>query len=68
MCWDILNNLNNDYRLLFKYRFGLPTVAYFVSRRAGFLNPNQYSMRNIHAFHRLVALGYILAATLLESK
>ena len=41
MCWDIyiLNNLNNDYRLLFKYRVGLPTVAYFVSRKVEFLNP-----------------------------
>ncbi|KIM36345.1 hypothetical protein M413DRAFT_31763 [Hebeloma cylindrosporum] len=27
MCWDILNNLNNEYRLLFKYRLSLPTLA-----------------------------------------
>ncbi|KIM36344.1 hypothetical protein M413DRAFT_424975 [Hebeloma cylindrosporum] len=34
MCWDILNNLANDYRLLFKYQVRLPTVVYFLSRRA----------------------------------
>jgi hypothetical protein len=40
MCWDILDNLNNDYQLLFKYRVGVPTVAYFVSRRASLLTFN----------------------------
>jgi len=24
VCWDILDNLNNDYQLLFKYRVGFP--------------------------------------------
>jgi hypothetical protein len=30
--WDILNNLNGDYALLFKYQVTLPTIAYFISR------------------------------------
>ncbi|PFH50121.1 hypothetical protein AMATHDRAFT_145912 [Amanita thiersii Skay4041] len=30
--WDILTHLPEDYRLLFKYRVRLPTVAYFFSR------------------------------------
>ncbi|KAJ3489007.1 hypothetical protein NLJ89_g11566 [Agrocybe chaxingu] len=32
LIWDILNNLSSDYRLLTKYRIGLPTIAYFISR------------------------------------
>ena len=64
MCWDILNNLNNDYRLLFKYRIGLPTVAYFISRRAGLL----IFKRNIYTLDRLGAVGFIPTTTLLESK
>ncbi|KAF8154858.1 hypothetical protein B0H34DRAFT_718261 [Crassisporium funariophilum] len=32
LIWDILNNLSNDYRLLTKYKIGLPTTAYFLSR------------------------------------
>ncbi|KAJ7277425.1 hypothetical protein C8J57DRAFT_1309187 [Mycena rebaudengoi] len=32
--WDILCNTHNDYKLLFKHRIGLGTVAYFFSRLA----------------------------------
>ncbi|KAJ6533976.1 hypothetical protein DFH09DRAFT_1043572 [Mycena vulgaris] len=32
--WDILNNLRNDYMLLFKQRFHVVSVAYVVSRLA----------------------------------
>jgi len=34
MIWDILNNINTDYRLLTQYRIALPTIAYFISRFA----------------------------------
>ncbi|KIJ38706.1 hypothetical protein M422DRAFT_231070 [Sphaerobolus stellatus SS14] len=34
--WDILTNLSNDWRLLTKYRVGLPTIAYFASRMVAF--------------------------------
>ncbi|KAJ7595240.1 hypothetical protein C8J56DRAFT_1114968 [Mycena floridula] len=30
--WDILTNLGNDYQLLFKHRFRLPTAVYLASR------------------------------------
>ncbi|EMD35665.1 hypothetical protein CERSUDRAFT_96777 [Gelatoporia subvermispora B] len=30
--WDLLTNLQNDYKLLFKCRIGLPTAVYFLSR------------------------------------
>ncbi|KIJ26206.1 hypothetical protein M422DRAFT_132654, partial [Sphaerobolus stellatus SS14] len=30
--WDLLTNLRNDYKLLTRYRVGLPTVIYFISR------------------------------------
>ncbi|KAJ6560299.1 hypothetical protein B0H19DRAFT_113276 [Mycena capillaripes] len=32
LIWDILCNAHNDYKLLFKYRLGVGTVAYFVAR------------------------------------
>jgi len=32
MLWDILDNLKNDYRLLFRHRLGPPTMVYFLSR------------------------------------
>ncbi|KAJ6570571.1 hypothetical protein DFH09DRAFT_1033071 [Mycena vulgaris] len=32
--WDVLNNLRNDYRLLFKRRFHVASGAYVVSRLA----------------------------------
>ncbi|KAF8898046.1 hypothetical protein CPB84DRAFT_1681667 [Gymnopilus junonius] len=32
MIWDVLNNLKGDFKLLFKYRITLPTIAYFISR------------------------------------
>jgi len=32
LLWDILDNTRNDFRLLFRYRLGLPTIAYFLSR------------------------------------
>ncbi|OCH89336.1 hypothetical protein OBBRIDRAFT_756712 [Obba rivulosa] len=34
LVWDLLTNMYNDYRLLFKFRVGLPTIVYFVSRTA----------------------------------
>ncbi|EGO01350.1 hypothetical protein SERLA73DRAFT_167446 [Serpula lacrymans var. lacrymans S7.3] len=34
MVWDILTNINSDYKLLFKQRIGLPTIVYFISRIA----------------------------------
>jgi len=67
MCWDILNNLTNDYRLLFKYQVGLPTVAYFVSRQVGFLNP-VFNGQIYILLDRVTALGNILTTALLESK
>ncbi|KIM36340.1 hypothetical protein M413DRAFT_78414 [Hebeloma cylindrosporum] len=36
MCWDILHNLNNDYRLLFKYRSAY-RLELFISDRLGTL-------------------------------
>ncbi|KAJ7595239.1 hypothetical protein C8J56DRAFT_774719 [Mycena floridula] len=30
--WDILTNLGNEYQLLFKHRFRLPTAVYLASR------------------------------------
>ncbi|TDL21970.1 hypothetical protein BD410DRAFT_789054 [Rickenella mellea] len=30
--WDVLTNLNNDYKLLFKFTVRPPTVVYFLSR------------------------------------
>jgi hypothetical protein len=32
--WDALSNLKSDYKLLFKYKFGAPTMVYFISRLA----------------------------------
>ncbi|CAA7262414.1 unnamed protein product [Cyclocybe aegerita] len=32
--WDMLHNLKNDYILITKYRVGIPTSAYFLSRLA----------------------------------
>ncbi|KAF8898069.1 hypothetical protein CPB84DRAFT_1748075 [Gymnopilus junonius] len=32
LVWDILNNLDGDFRLLTQHRIGMPTVAYFISR------------------------------------
>ncbi|KAF8199057.1 hypothetical protein BJ912DRAFT_950735, partial [Pholiota molesta] len=32
MIWDILDNVSNDSKLLFRTRIGVPTVVYFVSR------------------------------------
>ncbi|KAF8800060.1 hypothetical protein BYT27DRAFT_7236154 [Phlegmacium glaucopus] len=34
MIWDMLNNINSDYRLLTQYRIVFPTIAYFISRFA----------------------------------
>ncbi|KAK7031720.1 hypothetical protein R3P38DRAFT_2521771 [Favolaschia claudopus] len=31
--WDILSNINNDYKLLFEYRVGVSTLVYFFSSR-----------------------------------
>ncbi|KAJ7288818.1 hypothetical protein C8J57DRAFT_1166518 [Mycena rebaudengoi] len=33
LVWDILNNLRNDYLLLFRHKMSLPTAAYVVSSR-----------------------------------
>lgn len=30
--WDILLNVDNGYRLMFRHKLGLPTFAYFLSR------------------------------------
>ncbi|KAF8960601.1 hypothetical protein BDZ97DRAFT_1293925 [Flammula alnicola] len=32
LLWDILNNLRNDFKLLFTYKLGVPTLLYFVIR------------------------------------
>jgi len=32
LVWDILNNVTNGYRLVFRHRIGLPTMVYFLSR------------------------------------
>jgi len=32
LLWDILDNLKNDYQLLFRHRLGLPTIVSFLSR------------------------------------
>jgi len=32
LVWDILNNIGGDFKLLFKHRISLPTIAYFLSR------------------------------------
>ncbi|RDB23054.1 hypothetical protein Hypma_009726 [Hypsizygus marmoreus] len=32
LLWDIINNINLEYQLLFKYKMSLPTFAYFLSR------------------------------------
>ncbi|KDR70190.1 hypothetical protein GALMADRAFT_43546, partial [Galerina marginata CBS 339.88] len=32
LLWDIIDNLGNDFRLLYYYKIRLPTVAYFVTR------------------------------------
>ncbi|PPR04490.1 hypothetical protein CVT24_013099 [Panaeolus cyanescens] len=32
--WDVIHNLKADYKLAFKYKFGLPTIVYFISRLA----------------------------------
>ena len=32
MVWDILNNLQGDYTMLFRQRIRWPTIAYLVSR------------------------------------
>ncbi|KAF9567211.1 hypothetical protein CPC08DRAFT_617773, partial [Agrocybe pediades] len=32
LVWDILNNLGSDFRILFKHRITIPTIAYFISR------------------------------------
>ncbi|KAJ7757902.1 hypothetical protein B0H16DRAFT_1885387 [Mycena metata] len=36
--WDILNNLRNDYSLLFRHRLNAATLAYFASRIASFVS------------------------------
>jgi hypothetical protein len=30
--WDVLSNVNNDYKLVTEHRLGLGTAAYFFSR------------------------------------
>lgn len=32
IAWDVLSNLGNDYKLLFKHRISLPSIVYVVSR------------------------------------
>ncbi|KAF9043104.1 hypothetical protein BJ165DRAFT_1529223 [Panaeolus papilionaceus] len=32
--WDAIHNLESDYKLAFRHKFGLPTVVYFISRLA----------------------------------
>ncbi|KAG6914155.1 hypothetical protein DXG01_002053 [Tephrocybe rancida] len=32
LMWDILSNLDSDYKLLFRHRIGFPTLVYFFSR------------------------------------
>ncbi|CCM00297.1 uncharacterized protein FIBRA_02327 [Fibroporia radiculosa] len=36
MTWELLSNLSNDYRLLFKHRLGFPTLVYYISRLSTF--------------------------------
>ena len=37
MFWDILDNVKNDYHLLFRHRLALPTIIYFLSRSVGLI-------------------------------
>ncbi|KAG6908522.1 hypothetical protein DXG01_004293 [Tephrocybe rancida] len=32
LIWDILSNLDSDYKLLFRHKIGIPTLVYFFSR------------------------------------
>ncbi|KAF5381349.1 hypothetical protein D9615_008347 [Tricholomella constricta] len=32
LIWDILINVDSDYKLLFKHKIGVPTITYFLSR------------------------------------
>lgn len=32
MVWDILHTISADYILLTKYKIGIPTIIYFISR------------------------------------
>ncbi|KDR70188.1 hypothetical protein GALMADRAFT_41759, partial [Galerina marginata CBS 339.88] len=32
LIWDILDNLRNDFKLIFSFKIGLPTVLYFLTR------------------------------------
>ncbi|KAF8171226.1 hypothetical protein K438DRAFT_1982216 [Mycena galopus ATCC 62051] len=44
LVWDILNNLRNDYSLLFKHKMSLPTAAYVVSRIASLVFTLGYTL------------------------
>ncbi|KAF8908160.1 hypothetical protein CPB84DRAFT_1767454 [Gymnopilus junonius] len=32
LIWDVVDNLRNDLRLLFSFKFGIPTLVYFITR------------------------------------
>ena len=52
MIWDMLNNINADYRLLTQYRIVFPTVAYFISRYVLISDSNV----TLHDFKYLISL------------
>ncbi|CAA7262467.1 unnamed protein product [Cyclocybe aegerita] len=46
LLWDILSHLVDDYRLLTRFKIGLPTITYFISRFAALTSLAGYVVIN----------------------
>ncbi|KAG6914154.1 hypothetical protein DXG01_002052 [Tephrocybe rancida] len=65
LIWDILSNINGEYKLLFRHKIGISTLVYFFSRQVFWLWACLNEMLNIS--YRLGVLVYVLMDVIFQT-